>query len=118
MLSRESKYEADCLKAFRPPITISRPQAWKGGVIFASPHSGCVYPKNFISRSAVPLNVLRRNVDAFIDKLCPRRLWARRCWPQNFRVVLLMLTARLMMFQAHGLMMIGPRRRAQMRGLA
>jgi len=40
MLSREAKYEDQCLKSFVPPVKLSRPQLWKGGVIFASPHSG------------------------------------------------------------------------------
>jgi len=69
MLSRDVKYEADCLKAFTPPIKVLRPQTWKSGVIFASPHSGSLYPKSLTGRSAVPLNVLRRNEDAFIDQL-------------------------------------------------
>jgi len=69
MIIRDVKYEANCLKAFTPPIDILRPQAWRAGVIFASPHSGSLYPDGFIARSAVSLNELRRNEDAFVDKL-------------------------------------------------
>lgn len=69
MIIRDSKLEVDCLKAFGSAVDISRPQHWRSGVIFASPHSGKLYPDEFLARSAVPLNELRRNEDAFIDDL-------------------------------------------------
>jgi len=69
MISRESFLEADSLKAFKPPICIARPLQWRSGVIFASPHSGNIYPKSFVGRSALPRLSLRRNEDAFIDEL-------------------------------------------------
>lgn len=69
MIIRELKQEADCLKAFGPAVDILRPDVWRAGVIFASPHSGHLYPDGFTARTAVPLTDLRRNEDAFIDKL-------------------------------------------------
>lgn len=69
MLSRESAFEAECQKAFTPPISVRKPSTWRSGVIFASPHSGCIYPKAFVSRSSLTEQVLRRNEDAFIDAL-------------------------------------------------
>ena len=67
MINRRLKYEADCLKAFTPPIQVAQPKNWRTGVIFASPHSGSYYPEAFISRSVLSKNDLRRNEDAFID---------------------------------------------------
>lgn len=69
MLARETVFEADCLKAFKPPIRVILPKMWRGGVIFASPHSGNVYPKGFTSRSSLSLKSLRRNEDAYIEEL-------------------------------------------------
>ena len=69
MIIRELKQEADCLKAFGSAVDILRPDVWRAGVIFASPHSGQLYPEGFTARAAVPLTELRRNEDAFIDKL-------------------------------------------------
>jgi len=69
MLGRETSHEAECLKAFSPPIRVIRPEYWRSGVIFASPHSGNIYPKAFTSRSPLTERTLRRNEDAFIDAL-------------------------------------------------
>lgn len=69
MINRSLKYEVDCLKAFTPPIQIASPKNWRAGVIFASPHSGSLYPEAFISSSVLSKNDLRRNEDAFIDEL-------------------------------------------------
>jgi N-formylglutamate amidohydrolase len=38
-------------------------------VVVASPHSGSFYPATFLAEAAVPLAVLRRAEDAFIDEL-------------------------------------------------
>lgn len=69
MLARETAFEADCLKAFSPPIRVRLAKIWRGGVIFASPHSGNVYPKGFTARSSLSLKNLRRNEDAYIEEL-------------------------------------------------
>ena len=46
-----------------------RPRNWQSGVIFASPHSGCIYPDWFLSSTPLPLNLLRSSEDAFVDRL-------------------------------------------------
>ena len=69
MLSREASLEAECFKAFTPAIKVSKPHYWRSGVIFASPHSGNIYPKAFVSRSGLNEQTLRRNEDAFIAEL-------------------------------------------------
>ena len=38
-------------------------------VVVASPHSGSVYPAEFLAQAAVPLAALRRAEDAFVDEL-------------------------------------------------
>ena len=69
MLGRETSLEAECFKAFSPAVKVNKPNYWRSGVIFASPHSGHLYPKAFISRSSLHEQALRRNEDAFIAEL-------------------------------------------------
>jgi N-formylglutamate amidohydrolase len=38
-------------------------------VVVASPHSGALYPSDFVAQAAVPLSALRRAEDAFVDEL-------------------------------------------------
>ncbi|MDS9466877.1 N-formylglutamate amidohydrolase [Paracoccus sp. MBLB3053] len=46
-----------------------RPEAWQGGVIFASPHSGRCYPEWFLAESRLDSHLLRSSEDAFVDRL-------------------------------------------------
>lgn len=46
-----------------------RPPSWRAGVIFASPHSGCVYPDWFMAESRLDKLLLRSSEDAFVDRL-------------------------------------------------
>lgn len=46
-----------------------RPACWQGGVIFASPHSGCAYPDWFLAESRLDPQQLRSSEDAFVDRL-------------------------------------------------
>ena len=46
-----------------------RPDCWQGGVIFASPHSGCAYPDWFLAESRLDPQQLRSSEDAFVDRL-------------------------------------------------
>lgn len=48
---------------------IQYPTDWRAGVIFASPHSGAIYPDELLARSNVSAHQLRRNEDIFIDHL-------------------------------------------------
>lgn len=69
MIRRQKTREAQCIAAFNPPVEIKRPARLLSPVIFASPHSGNIYPDAFLSRTSLELKTLRRNEDAFIDKL-------------------------------------------------
>lgn len=69
MIWGQKSSEAACLDAFMPPIEIKRPVTLSSPVIFASPHSGNVYPEALLSRTPLPLETLRRNEDAYIDAL-------------------------------------------------
>ena len=61
--------DADSLRALEPGHDIARPALWRAGVVFASPHSGSVYPKSFRDQSVLSAAQLRRNEDMFVDKL-------------------------------------------------
>lgn len=52
-----------------PAFDVARAAVLKTPLIFASPHSGNIYPQSFTDQSALPLVTLRRNEDAFIDTL-------------------------------------------------
>ena len=45
------------------------PQRQSVPLVVASPHSGSVYPPEFVAQAAVPLAALRRAEDAFVDEL-------------------------------------------------
>ncbi|MBU3028658.1 N-formylglutamate amidohydrolase [Paracoccus sp. XHP0099] len=51
------------------PVSITRPDHWISGVIFASPHSGCTYPNWFLQTTDLPMTALRSSEDAFVDRL-------------------------------------------------
>ena len=61
--------ERASLDALSPGHDVDRPDMWRAGVVFASPHSGSLYPKPFRERSALSAAQLRRNEDMFIDRL-------------------------------------------------
>ncbi len=69
MIRRRSNREKAILAAFDPPIDVHAPETLTSPVIFASPHSGDIYPEDFIESAAVPFSVLRRNEDAYVDQL-------------------------------------------------
>lgn len=48
---------------------LTRPEHWRGGVIFASPHSGRDYPGWFLAESRLDPVQLRSSEDAFVDRL-------------------------------------------------
>lgn len=52
-----------------PPFEIAEPAAWRGPIIFNSPHSGSVYPNEFLKASRIDLTALRRSEDSFMDEL-------------------------------------------------
>lgn len=69
MLKRKKAAERDILDAMTPPFHVARPNNWQGGIVFASPHSGNIYPKALLKRSQLSLLELRKNEDVFIDRL-------------------------------------------------
>jgi N-formylglutamate amidohydrolase len=52
-----------------PPFEILEPAEWGAPVVFNSPHSGCVYPRAFLSAARLDLAMLRRSEDSFVDEL-------------------------------------------------
>jgi N-formylglutamate amidohydrolase len=52
-----------------PPFEIVEPAAWRAPIIFNSPHSGSVYPHDFLDASRIDLASLRRSEDSFMDEL-------------------------------------------------
>jgi N-formylglutamate amidohydrolase len=52
-----------------PPFEIVEPAEWRAPVIFNSPHSGSVYPEDFLNASRIDLPTLRRSEDSFMDEL-------------------------------------------------
>ena len=52
-----------------PPFEIVEPTEWRAPIIFNSPHSGSVYPGDFLAASRIDLPTLRRSEDSFMDEL-------------------------------------------------
>lgn len=52
-----------------PYFEIKEPQKRTSGVVFASPHSGRVYPEAFLRESILNPIAIRMSEDAFVDKL-------------------------------------------------
>jgi len=52
-----------------PPFEIVEPARWRAPIIFNSPHSGSVYPGEFLRASRIDLAALRRSEDSFMDEL-------------------------------------------------
>jgi len=54
---------------YREPFRIARPKEQTAPFVFASPHSGRLYPADFVARSCLTPLALRRSEDAFADEL-------------------------------------------------
>ena len=52
-----------------PPFEIMEPAAYRGPVLFNSPHSGSIYPRDFLTVSRLDIATLRRSEDSFVDEL-------------------------------------------------
>lgn len=50
-------------------FSIARPTTQEAPLVFASPHSGCDYPADFIAEANLSLLTLRRSEDAFVDQI-------------------------------------------------
>src|SRR5690349_38029 len=54
---------------FDPPFEILEPENSSSAVVFNSPHSGRIYPPDFLTASRLDLTTLRRSEDSFVDEL-------------------------------------------------
>ena len=54
---------------FDPPFEILEPEKSGSPVLFNSPHSGRIYPSDFLIASRLDLATLRRSEDSFVDEL-------------------------------------------------
>jgi N-formylglutamate amidohydrolase len=52
-----------------PPFEIIEPDRCDAPVVFNSPHSGSVYPRDFLALARLELTTLRRSEDSFVDDL-------------------------------------------------
>ena len=57
------------MASLSPPFEIVEPANWRAPIIFNSPHSGSVYPEEFLNASRIDLAALRRSEDSFMDEL-------------------------------------------------
>src|SRR5438477_3948133 len=51
------------------PFDIAEPARWRAPIIFNSPHSGTVYPHEFLVTTRIDMATLRRSEDSFMDEL-------------------------------------------------
>lgn len=64
-----NKAKPENLNAFGEGHEVVHPSKWRAGFVFASPHSGAIYPPSLLERSDLSAHQLRRNEDIFIDHL-------------------------------------------------
>ncbi len=64
-----SKTQREDLSAYGSGHIVDHPTKWQAGIIFASPHSGSIYPQDLLDRTKLSAHQLRRNEDIFIDHL-------------------------------------------------
>ncbi|MEW5964867.1 MAG: N-formylglutamate amidohydrolase [Pseudomonadota bacterium] len=60
---------AEILAELDPPFTVLTPVEQKAPFVFCSPHSGRVYPRQFLAQSRLDAVSLRRSEDCFVDEL-------------------------------------------------
>jgi N-formylglutamate amidohydrolase len=54
---------------FDPPFEILEPEKWGSPAVFNSPHSGRIYPPDFLISTRLDIAALRRSEDSFVDEL-------------------------------------------------
>ena len=52
-----------------PPFEVTEPAVVTAPVLFNSPHSGSIYPRDFLRVSRLEIATLRRSEDSFVDEL-------------------------------------------------
>ena len=55
--------------AFEPPFSILRPRVQSAPFVLCSPHSGRIYPAEFLAQSRLDPMTLRKSEDCFVDEL-------------------------------------------------
>lgn len=58
-----------CAQTTAPVLTLRRPERQTTPLVFASPHSGRVYPAEFVGLARLDAMSLRRSEDSFVDEL-------------------------------------------------
>ncbi len=59
----------DIQDEFDPAFEAIEPAQCRSPLLFNSPHSGCIYPRDFLAVSRLDLATLRRSEDSFVDEL-------------------------------------------------
>jgi N-formylglutamate deformylase len=59
----------DAADELDPPFDVLEPDACAGPILFNSPHSGAIYPREFLAQCRLDLGILRRSEDTFVDEL-------------------------------------------------
>jgi N-formylglutamate amidohydrolase len=65
----DSAPDASLAALYADPFRVHRPFRQTVPFVFASPHSGSIYPDSFVARSRLSSVALRRSEDAFVDEL-------------------------------------------------
>jgi len=61
--------DAELEHALGKAVDIAEPAEWCLPLVFASPHSGCSYPAQFIGASPLDVAALRKSEDCYVDEL-------------------------------------------------
>src|SRR5512138_2468094 len=69
MTERDGGTDPVLAELYAEPFRIRRPLRQTSPFIFASPHSGRLYPPSFAATSRLSPLVLRRSEDAYVDEL-------------------------------------------------
>jgi N-formylglutamate deformylase len=65
----ETAADASLAALYAHPVVVRQPEIQRVPFVFASPHSGAVYPESFVARSRLDPVCLRRSEDAYVDML-------------------------------------------------
>jgi N-formylglutamate amidohydrolase len=65
----DNEVDATLAQLYAQPFTLTRPARQTTPFVFASPHSGRLYPPSFVTRSRLSATSLRRSEDAFVEEL-------------------------------------------------
>src|ERR1700755_3349153 len=65
----DDRFDAVLAALYAHPFKIHRPQEQRVPFVFASPHSGRLYPAGFVARRGLDALTLRRSEDAYVDAL-------------------------------------------------